>query len=342
MFDTRQVVRVGDVPHTSRVAAMAVPRNVFITGASGFIGHALASLYREAGATVRGMDLHADPAHDVVAGDIAVPGPWQDHAAGCDLVVHTAAVVSLRLRDPDGVWRANVLGTEHAVQAAERAGAERFLHFSSVTVFGMDFPDGTDERHPVRTTGVPYPDTKIASEQLVLQAHLDGRVPVTVVRPGDVYGPRSRAWAVQPVELMRARRFVLPAGGRGVFSPVYVDDLVRGVVAAAATPAAAGQVFTLSGGVGVPNREFFGHYADALGVRLPTVPVAVARGAAAVVDRLDRKGTGDLNPRAVDYLMRSGTYSIAKAERVLGWRPKVPLATGMERTLAWLRAEGLV
>ncbi len=319
---------------------MPAPRRAFITGASGFIGRALAERLRAAGAEVRGVDVVADPSAGVVAGDVTAPGTWQDHAAGCDLVVHTAAVVSLRLRGADAVWRANVLGTHQALAAAERAGAARFVHLSSVTVFGFSFPDGVDERYPVRPTGVPYPDTKIASEQVVLQAHAEGRVPVTVVRPGDVYGPGSGAWAVQPVELLRARRFVLPAGGRGTFSPVYVDDLVDGILRAGASPAAAGHVLTLSGGAGVSNREFFVHYADALGVRLPTVPAGVARAAAAVVDRVDRRGTGDVNPRAVAYMMRPGTYSIAKARDLVGYAPAVGLDQGMARTLAWLRATG--
>lgn len=320
---------------------MPAPRRVFVTGASGFLGRALAAHFRAEGAEVRGVDAVADPAAGVVAGDVALPGPWQEHAAGCDLVVHTAAIVSLRLRGAEQVWRVNVLGTEHALEAAARGGAERFVHVSSVTVFGTTFPDGVDERHPVHPTGVPYTDTKIASEVTALQAHLDGRVPVTIVRPGDVYGPGSRAWAVQPVALMRARRFVLPTPD-GVFSPVFVDDLVAGLAAAAATPAAAGQVVTLSGGVGVPNRTFFGPYAEALGVRLPSVPAGLARAGAGLADLVDRRGTGDLNPRSVDYLLRRGTYSIAKAQRLLGWAPRVALPEGMERTLAWLRAEGLV
>ncbi|MBA2347154.1 MAG: NAD-dependent epimerase/dehydratase family protein, partial [Solirubrobacterales bacterium] len=234
------------------------------------------------------------------------------------------------------------LGTAHAIDAAERGGAERFVQFSSVTVFGMRFPDQVDERYPVHPSGIPYPDTKIASEQLVLQAHLEGRVPVSVVRPGDVYGPRSRAWALQPVELMKARRWLLPDGGRGIFSPVYVDDLVAGVVAVAGAQEASGQVLTLSGGIGVANREFFGHYSAALGRRMPTLPAALARRAAGLAEVLDRSGTGDVNPRSVDYLLRTGTYSIAKAERLVGWRPQVGLAEGMERTLAWLRDEGLL
>jgi len=125
----------------------------FVTGASGFIGRALADRLRADGHEVRGMDLRADPARDVVAGDVAVEGPWQAHAEGCDVVIHTAAIVSLRLERPDEVWRANVVGTANALDAAVRGGARRFVHFSSVTVFGLDFPDGVDERHPVRLTG---------------------------------------------------------------------------------------------------------------------------------------------------------------------------------------------
>jgi nucleoside-diphosphate-sugar epimerase len=311
---------------------------VFITGASGFIGRALAARLRAGGAEVRGVDLAADPGAGVVAGDITVPGAWQRHAAGCDLVVHTAAVVSLRVDDPVAVWRANVAGTRNVVDAAADGGASRLLHVSSVVVFGVDFPDGVTERDPVRPIGIPYGDTKIASEQLVLQAHAEGRVQVTIVRPGDVYGPGSGAWAVLPVKLIRARRFTLPDGGRGIFSPVYVDDLVTGIVAAATQDAGAGQVFTLSGGTGVPNRVFFGRYADELGVRLLTLPAPLARAGAAVMQRVG--SDPDLNPRSVDYMLRRGTYSIAKAERMLGWRPQVALDEGLDRTVAWLRAEG--
>jgi nucleoside-diphosphate-sugar epimerase len=311
---------------------------VFITGASGFIGRALTAHLQAAGHETRGVDLRPDPAADIVAGDIAQAGAWQRHAAGCDLVIHTAAVVSLRVDRPDETWRANVVGTQHALEAAIAGGARRFVHFSSVVVFGDDFPDGVTERDPVRPNGIPYNVTKIAAEQLVLQAHAEGRIAVTVVRPGDVYGPGSPAWAVQPVRLLRARRLPLPDGGRGIFSPVYVDDLVEGVAAAALQDAGAGQVFTISGGIGVPNREFFGRYARELGVRLVTVPLPVALAGAAVIQRIG--SDPDVNPRAARYMTRRGTYSIAKAGDLLGWRPRVGLDEGLDRTCAWLRAEG--
>ncbi len=315
---------------------------VFITGASGFIGRALYERYQSEGHDVRGCDLAADPLRDIVAGDVVQPGPWQEHADGCDVLIHTAAAVSFRLERREDVWRANVLGTRNALEAAERAQVGRFVHFSSVTVFGFDFPDGVDENYPVRNTYVPYPDSKIASEQVVLQAQLDGRVGATIVRPGDVYGPRSRVWAVIPAELIRSRRFSLPGGGRGIHSPVYIDNLVDGVVLAARTAEAEGQVFTLSDGVGVPCREFFAPYAELVGRKLITVPTPVAIGLSAVIQQLARltKGDNDINPASVRYMLRKGTYSNAKACRVLRWEPRVGVQEGLGRTVAWLREQG--
>jgi nucleoside-diphosphate-sugar epimerase len=277
-----------------------------------------------------------------VAGDISERGPWQEHVHGCDLVIHTAASVSLRMERAADIWRANVLGTAHVIKAAERAAVGRLVHFSSVTVFGLEFPDGVDERYPVRNTFIPYPDSKIASEQVVLQAHVEGRVAGTIVRPGDVYGPRSRAWATLPAELIRSRQFILPGGGRGIHSPVYIDNLVDGVVLAGASDAAGGQIFTLSEGVGVPYREFFAPYAELVGRRLITLPAPVAIGSAAVMQQLARLRSGDneINPGSARYLLRRGTYSNAKARSVLGWQPRIGVPEGLERTVGWLRSEG--
>jgi nucleoside-diphosphate-sugar epimerase len=318
---------------------------VCVTGASGFIGRVLAERWRAEGAEVVGVDRVDDPDRGVVAGDISEPGPWQRTADGCDVLVHTAALVGMP-SDDSGFWAVNVRGTRLALEAARDAGVRRFVHLSSVVTFGLDFPDGVDERWPVQPTGVAYVDTKIASEQVVLQAHAGGEASVTVVRPGDVYGPGSRPWTVLPVELLKARRFALPARGRGIHSPIYVDDLVEGIVAAAGADAAAGQVITLSGGVGVETREFFGHYARMLGRRsVPAVPTRAALVAAAAQDRFARVrgNVNEVTPAAVRYLaLRRGTYGIAKARERLGWEPAVGLEEGMSRTEDWLRRERLI
>ncbi len=108
---------------------MAEPARVFITGALGLIGRALGDHFRARGSELRGVDVRPAPERGCIAGDVSRPGDWQDAAAGCELVIHTAAILSMR-DDPDPIWRVNVLGTRHALDAARAAGARRFLHIS--------------------------------------------------------------------------------------------------------------------------------------------------------------------------------------------------------------------
>ncbi len=320
-------------------------RKIFITGASGFIGGALAERMRARGDTVIGVDLQADPDAGVVAGDIAEPGDWQEHAAGEHLVIHTAAIVSNKI-GMDEQWRVSVVGTRNALDAAVRGKASRFLHLSSVRAFSdVGFPDAVTEDYPVRPDGNPYVDTKIACEQVVLQAHAAGELAATIVRPGDVYGPGSRPWTIVPVEAIKRSQLLLPAMGKGIFSPVYVDELVDGILLAADNPAAVGHVFTISGGVGVPCKEFFGYYSRMLGKGKPVVvPTSVALALAGTYShavKLRGRRT-EINPVSVRYLTRTGTYSIDKARRVLGFEPKVGLEEGMARTRDWLAREGMI
>jgi nucleoside-diphosphate-sugar epimerase len=243
-------------------------------------------------------------------------------------------------------WDVNVRGTRLALEAARDAGARRFVHLSSVVTFGLDFPDGVTEDWPVRTTGVAYVDTKVAAEQVVLQAHAAGDLEVTVIRPGDVYGPGSRPWTILPLELLRSRRFALPARGRGIHSPIYVDDLVDGLILASEAESARGRVITLSGGIGVETRDFFAHHARMLGRRrVPTVPTRVALATAAAQTRIARaRGrVTELTPDGVRYLaLRRGTYGIATARELLGWEPAVGIEEGMARTEAWAYDAGLI
>jgi len=303
--------------------ALTAYERVFVTGARGFIGAALAERYRAAGVEVGGVDVEADEAAGVVAGDTTEAGAWTRAVGRCDLVVHTAAIVTME-GDDERMWRVNVLGTRNALDAAVAAGAHRFVHLSSVVAFGFDYPDGVDEHWPVRTNGAPYVDTKVASEQVVLQAHGAGEIACTVVRPGDVYGPRSTPWTVLPAAGAKAGLRVLPADVDGTINPVYIDNLVDGIVLAAAEPAAAGHVITLSEGRAMSVQAFFERYARMAGNIGPDRPVA------------------DLDPGTRGFLTKSGRYSIDKARRLLGYTPRVDFDEGMERTERWLRKNGLL
>jgi nucleoside-diphosphate-sugar epimerase len=321
------------------------PRRVFITGANGFIGRRLARRYREMGAGLCGIDFQADLAWGVVVGDLARPDDWKRQLEGVDLVIHTAAIVS-NTASMDLAWRVNVKGTADLLAACVEAGVSRFLHLSSVAVYGFDFPDGVTEDHPLRPMGNTYVDTKIASEHATLACHCGGQMACTIVRPSDVYGPGSRPWVVLPLEAMREGRFLLPAHGQGRFSPVYIDDLVDGIVLAAGMEAGRGKIYNIGGGETVSCDTFFSYHARMLGQTKPLRTMAT-RPAMLLVETARRLiqacgGQTELGRGTLDMLSRSGGYSIARARRQLDYQPRVSLAEGMERTHDWARAQGLV
>jgi nucleoside-diphosphate-sugar epimerase len=320
-------------------------RRVVITGAAGFLGRALAARLRADGDVVAGIDRVADAANDVFVGDTTEPHTYRRLLDGADAVLHTAAVVSNAV-DLDEQWRINVLGTARVFAAARDAGVPRVVLLSSIRAFSdTGFPDGVTEDHPVRPDGNPYVDTKIASEHVALQAHAAGGVEAVILRPGDVYGPGSVPWILKPLDAIRSGQFLLPAMGRGIHSPVYVDDLVDGAVRALRSAEAAGEIFTLAGPRGVRCDEYFGHLFRMLGRRGPIgIPTPAAVALAHAADALNRvRGRrSEVNAISMRYLARPGTYSIAKARRVLGYAPAVELDDGMSRTEAWLRAEGLL
>ena len=321
-----------------------LPKRVFITGASGFIGQHLMQRYRALGCEVRGMDLLADPSQSIVGADLCQPEQWAPHAKDCELFIHTAAVVSLAA-DWEEYRRISVQGVSHALDVAQRAGCRRFVHFSSILAMGCNYPDGADETWPVVIgKHCRYGVAKGASEHLVLAAHAQGRLDCCIIRPGDVYGPGSRAWLLEPLKMARAGRLLLPDGGNGVFTPVYIDDLVDGTLLAAHSEIASGQIYILWGEEAVSCRRFFGHHWRWAGRKgnPPSLPSSVALPLARLVQALNHlRGKRDETcPDTIRMFNRGGSFDGSKARDQLGYRPKISLAEGMRRSEQWLRDSG--
>ena len=319
-------------------------RKVFITGALGFMGRALSAQYQALGAETCGLDVRADASANVVAGDVSRPDEWQDVLSGCDLVIHTAAIVTNNVSREEA-WRVNVLGTRRVLDASIKAGVKRFVHVSSLAAMRFILEDQADESAPVMPTGNPYVDTKIASEQVVLAAHAAGEMACTIIRPADIYGPNSRPWTLIPVQMIQKGLFLLPAHGQGVFRAIYIDDLVNGVMLAAEKDEGIGQIFILGGEVATTCEKFFGHYYRMMGKdgqRMLSTSTAVAIAEAGrMIFKLLGKPT-ELGRGAMEMLSKKNTVSNKKAHDLLGWYPQVDLEEGMRRTEVWLREQGLL
>lgn len=313
-----------------------------ITGIGGFIGLSMAKRARSMGWDVQGIDHHAEAASraqamgiPVMVGDINNARMLATAMDGADIVFHTAAIV-----EEDGARedyeRINVEGTSTVCEVAREVGVKRVVHLSSVMVYGFDFPPEISESGPLDGQGNVYNDTKLDSERVAMRFNdPEHGFGVIVIRPGDVYGAGSMPWVVRPIELLKQGVFMLPDFGRGVINHVHVENLIDGVLLAIKHDAC-GEAFNLTDGLATPTRVFFQTHALIAGKRLPRAPtwllksVLMALGPA--YRALGKKPPA--SPEAMKFLLRKHRYSIAKAQRLLGYAPRIRLSEGMAELLA--------
>jgi nucleoside-diphosphate-sugar epimerase len=309
-----------------------------VTGAGGFIGSAVCRRLGEEGCDVVGLDIDPALAGEIEAAgaefalaDITDRSTLDPALEGVDLVVHTAAYV--REWGPmEDFIRVNVGGTVNVLDAAEAAEVERVVHISSVVVYGYENEGEEDESAHRRNCGVPYIDTKSASDRIAC------RRGAVVIRPGDVYGPGSTAWVGRPAAMMQAGRMLLPGRGDGAMLPVYVDDLIEAIVLAA-KKGEPGQAYAIWDGSDTSFDHYFARLAQASGGRearkLPRgVLTSIAGAVEAAYGALGRPP--EFGRHGVTLVDRRGTTSNRRAREELGWEPQVELEEGIRRSSEWL------
>ena len=318
-------------------------KKVLITGANGFIGNKLMTHYQAQGIPVVGVDLSGN-GEDIFQGDIGQPETISQLLQDCDVVVHTAALVSNSIADAD-MWRVNVLATRKLIAAAEKHKVRRFVQISSIVAYGNSAEGELDEEQPVHADGGSYVLTKLASEHAVLAATANSPMELVIIRPGDVYGPGSRPWVILPIEAINKGQFMLPAKGQGFFRPIFISDLIRGIALAVSTKEAAGEIFNLSCEGYMTTAEFFSHHYQWMNKRGPLkVSTGLAMFAASAATKLAQMtgGVNEASTATIVQLCTKSWFSIAKAERVLGWKPEVSFEDGMQQSKQWAQAQGLI
>ncbi|HRC85639.1 MAG TPA: NAD-dependent epimerase/dehydratase family protein [Thermoanaerobaculia bacterium] len=245
-------------------------RRVLVTGGSGFIGGRLVErLVRDEGARVR--VLVRNPASAVrlarfplefVHGDVTDPRAAAAAVDGCEVVFHCAYGTSGSQRHRAFVNRG---GTEGLLEAAAGARLRRFVHLSTLMVYGQTGDGDLTEEAPRRRFGNAYSDSKLAAERLALGAARSGRVPVTVLQPTAVYGPYGGVWTEQVLAGLKAGRAILVNGGEGLANHVYVDDLVTAMLLAGRRDEAVGEAFLISAAEPTSWKGLYGCFERMLG-----------------------------------------------------------------------------
>lgn len=251
----------------------------------------------------------------------------------CDVFFHAAGVIRA------GSYEEFLAGNrDAAVRAFEGVHARRFVLVSSLAVAGPG--GGIDETTPCEPVSL-YGKSKWEGEQEIWRRR--DRMPVTVIRPPVVYGPRDSGL----YELYRLVALGLRPDIGMSLSLVHVRDLAEGIVRSAETPAAANEVFFMANPGAHTAAELLDAVADGLGrrvVRFP-VPARVIRFLGAVSEDvsefLGRRAVFGRD-KAVEMTQKEWSCASGKARKLLGWEAKIPLARGMEETVAWYRSEGLL
>jgi predicted dehydrogenase/nucleoside-diphosphate-sugar epimerase len=255
---------------------------VLLTGATGFIGSRLAEIMHiREGWQVRAL-VH-NPGHasrlarlpvDMVQGDLRSEQDVRRLVEGCDAVIHCAIGTDWGQRRE--IFAVTVDGTRRLAEAARAAGVRRFVHFSTISVYGDEgaMTGPIDESTPVRPTpGSIYGESKAEAERVLLRLAARG-LPAVLLRPARVYGPASRTFITNPIQAMAEGRFHWLGSPDVPCDMVYVDNLAEAALLALQAPAdkVRGEVFAISDGDPMTWREFYAYFADALGLDLSAVP----------------------------------------------------------------------
>lgn len=335
-----------------RIALEASPLTTcLITGATGFLGGHLAEACAQRGWQVRALvratsDTSAltHPAITLVPGDLAEPASLPAALEGVDVVLHSAAKVGDW--GPAESYRAvNVEGTRALLEACRGRSLQRFVHFSSLGVYAARDHFGTTEDEPLPERHIDgYTQTKVESEKLALAYHTEHGVPVTVLRPGFIYGPRDRTVLPKLIENLRKGIVKYLGDGTQALNTIYVGNLVAAAFLPLEHPESIGRVYNLTDGEPVSKRRFIEGIADGVGVPRPSgsVPMWLARLVAWSLETVSRAlGTSEpprLTQARLKFLGLNLDYSIERARKELGYRPPFSFEEGLAATVAWYKA----
>lgn len=321
-----------------------------VTGATGFVGAALARTLLAAGWQVRALVRAGSDRRNLRAlsvqssvGDLTDPGSLARAVAGCDAVFHAAADYRLWVPDPQAMYRANVEGTRNLLEAAQRAGVERIVYTSSVACIGLP-SDGTlgTEDTPVSLEAMVghYKRSKFLAERAALEAAERG-APVVIVNPAAPVGPRDLKPTPTGQIVLDAALGRTPAYVDTGLNIVHVDDVAAGHVLAF-HHGRIGERYIL-GGENLPLRDILVEITRLAGrapprLRLPhglVLPIAyLAEGWA----RLSGKPTR-VTVDSVRMARKRMYFSSDKAVRELGYGFR-PAALAFADALQWFAAEG--
>jgi nucleoside-diphosphate-sugar epimerase len=317
----------------------------FVTGASGFIGtHLVEALLKnnwKVNVLLHKQGMLSEEKCGVFRGNLLDFDTLREALQGTDILFHLAAALGASLIPEREFFRINAEGTETVLRAAQEAEVKKIIHFSSAGVLGF-----VAENKPMMENHSPapiavYDKTKLEGERIALKFAQEG-VDVVVVRPGWVYGPGDK----RTLKLIRAiakKRFLLVTKGTARQTPVFIDDLIQGILLCA-DQGQRGEIYHLAGPQVLSVRDIVTSIGEVAGVKVPrlTLPLFPVKLAATLLGKaftlFGREAP--LTEGKLSFFIHPKPLSIAKAKRKLGYKPQTAFKKGIEQTISWYKHRG--
>ena len=328
---------------------------VLITGGTGFIGSRLALRCAADGTVVtvlgrpdpkpaekENQDFLDSKGIDIVLTSVTEREKLFQATEGVDIIFHLAAAQH-EMNVPDKVFRdVNVEGTRNMLDAGVKAGVKRFVHGSTIGVYGSGTDRIIDENTPITPDNI-YGRTKAEGEEIV-RSYSD-RIDAVIIRISETYGPGDRR-LLKLFRGIQKRVFFMIGKGRNLHQLLYVEDLVEGLLLATAVEAAIGKTMVLAGPAAITTNEMAEAVSAAVGVPLRRVraPLSLFMAAAAVMETTLRPLgiQPPLHRRRMDFFRKSFEFSTEYANNVLGFSAKTSFRVGAVGTAKWYRESGLL
>ena len=321
-----------------------------VTGATGFVGSAVARALLRAGHQVRVLARPnsdrrnlADLSVEITEGSMEDPPSLARAVAGCRFVYHVAADYRIWVPDPAPMFRANVVGTRDLLMAALAAGAERVVYTSSVATLGLVSNGVADEQTPSRAEDMigPYKRSKFEAEEVARELAVARGLPVVIVNPSTPVGPGDIKPTPTGRLILEAARGQMPAFVDTGLNIVHVDDVAAGHLAAA-EKGRIGERYIL-GGENLSLAEILAEVSQMVGRRAPRIrvphsvllPVALGAELTARITGREPFVTRD----GVRMSRKKMYFTSDKASRELGYAPR-PARQAIADAVAWFRTNG--